>query len=392
MGDIIRESPFWPGSPAPAEIFVGRDDEISSITRYIDQNSKGRQQHVFLYGDRGIGKSSLASYVMNMAKRKNKMIGIHIFLDGTHDVKTLVKDIVENLLDVVSDEKWYDKIKDIFSVESVNISGINIKFNPNEKDLDTITRQFPEILKKIVENIKDEKDGIFIILDDINGLTENADFANWYKSFVDTVGTKYPRNFPIFMMLVGPPGKRIALFKHNQSFMRIFKSSEIKGLELDEVKEFFIRTFGFADITVDEDAMQIMVRYSSGMPTMMHEIGDAVFWLIDEEESNVNSSKAIEGVFQAGTQIGRKYLQPNMINIQSETYKRILKKLGEHILTEFSVEELKKILNEKDKSKIHAFLKRCKELGIIVEGDNRGEYKFVNNLYPVYFLINGDKI
>ena len=36
-----KQSPFRPGSPAPPEIFVGREEEVDMITRYIDQVSSG---------------------------------------------------------------------------------------------------------------------------------------------------------------------------------------------------------------------------------------------------------------------------------------------------------------------------------------------------------------
>lgn len=384
-----RESPFYPGSPAPPEIFVGRENEIDLITRYINQNAAGRQQHVFLYGDRGIGKSSLATYIMNIAENEKQMIGIHIVLDGTHDVETLVKEIIESLLKETKKEKWFNKVWEALNIESVTINGgiVNATFNPSKKELENLTRKFPDTLKNIVDNIKNEKNGIFIILDDINGLTENAIFANWYKSFNDSVAIKY-RDFPIFMMLVGLKEKRSALYKHNQSFIRIFKSSEIKALNNEEVKEFFYNTFNNIGITVENNAMELMVDYSSGMPTMMHEIGDAIFWLINEEDLIVTSRIATEGVLQAGNEIGRKYLQPH--NIQSEAYNSILKKLGKNLLTEFTVDELKKILNEDEQKKVPAFLTRCKELKIIVQKESRGAYKFVNNLYPIYYLIKPD--
>lgn len=387
-----KESPFRPGYPAPPEIFVGRDNEISSITRYINQNSKGLQKHVFLIGDRGIGKSSLASYVMNIARKRNQMVGIHIILDGAHDTKTLVKQILETILNEVRDEKWHKKVWNLFkdNVESAGVASFNIKFSPTEEDLMGLTRQFPETLKKIIDTIKDEKNGIFIIIDDINGLTEDPDFANWYKSFVDTVATTYPKDFPVFMMLVGLPEKRTALYKHNRSFMRIFHIAHIEPLERSEVEEFFSRTFNDVSITVDDDALDIMVQYSSGMPTMMHEIGDAVFWLCDGSDV-IDMNKALEGVLQAGDVIGRKYLEPSMINIQSKTYRKILVELGKRVLIEFSVRDLKNILDEEEHKSVPSFVKRCKDLGIIVAKSERGTYKFANNLYPVYFSIMGNK-
>ena len=53
-----ENSPFTPGSTVPVELFVGRSEQIKELIRYVGQISSGKQENVFLAGDRGIGKSS----------------------------------------------------------------------------------------------------------------------------------------------------------------------------------------------------------------------------------------------------------------------------------------------------------------------------------------------
>ena len=43
-----------------------------------------------------------------------------------------------------------------------------------------------------------------LVLDDINGLARSDEFANWLKSFVDTVATA-KKPLPLFLLLVGLP-------------------------------------------------------------------------------------------------------------------------------------------------------------------------------------------
>ena len=114
------------------------------------------------------------------------------------------------------------------------------------------------------------------------------------------------------------------------------------------------------------------------------------FWAV-RSKSRVTRDEALRGVLQAGNEIGRKYLEPKISHIHSEKYRSILKKLGENVLTEFTVNELRNILSEDDAKSLQSFLTRCKELGIIVASGKRGSYKFINNLYPVYFLIMADR-
>jgi hypothetical protein len=53
---------------------------------------------------------------------------------------------------------------------------------------------------------------------------------------------------------------------------------EIEKLSDDDVRDFLSNTFEKADITVNPKAMDFMVHFSSGLPILMHEIGDATFW------------------------------------------------------------------------------------------------------------------
>ncbi len=77
-----QESPFTPGSPVPYEFFVGRQREIEEILTSVRRAASGRQQNVFLVGERGIGKSSLARYVRDLAVKRYNLLTVHVLLGG----------------------------------------------------------------------------------------------------------------------------------------------------------------------------------------------------------------------------------------------------------------------------------------------------------------------
>ena len=82
MNNEEKVSPFTPGNPVPVELFVGRRAKIEEILRYVRQSLSGKQENVFLAGDRGIGKSSMASFLRYLVTTQNNMLGIHCF--GRH--------------------------------------------------------------------------------------------------------------------------------------------------------------------------------------------------------------------------------------------------------------------------------------------------------------------
>ena len=76
-------------------------------------------------------------------------------------------------------------------------------------------------------------------------------------------------------MLTGYPEKFKRLYDHNPSVNRIFHTHELKELSDEDIKNFYTNIFSSYDMDVSSEALASMTEYSSGMPTMMQEIGDA---------------------------------------------------------------------------------------------------------------------
>ena len=255
-------------------------------------------------------------------------------------------------------------------------------------------RNFPEAIKGVMDKLKEEKSGIFIALDDINGLSTNPDFANWYKSFVDSVAIRYLSNFPAFIMSIGLPEIRDSLSRLQPSLMRIFRVVSVEKLSDAEVKEFFEKAFKKVNMEVEPEALEDMVKFSSGLPILMHEIGDAVFW--NDEDGKISEDDAITGIFDAADRIGKKYLDPKVYRaIRSPRYRSILRKIGEEPMpiSYFKKKEIESKLNAGERKVFNNFLRKMRELGIIVpdiEG-GRGAYKFVNKLNQVYIWLENQR-
>jgi len=185
-----KESLFQPGQPVSPDRFKGREDVIQNILRYFPSVKSGNPQHFFITGKRGMGKTSLANYISDLARNNYSMVTAHIMNDGVHDIDELVVQIIERILNNIRSEKWSEKIFELIGnhIESVGFKGVNIKFKPQEAELKNIKDNLAFYLADLVNDFKD-KDGLFIVIDDINGLSETPEFANWYKSFADTLAT-----------------------------------------------------------------------------------------------------------------------------------------------------------------------------------------------------------
>ena len=395
-----KESLFQPGQPVSPDRFKGREDVIQNILRYFPSVKSGNPQHFFITGKRGMGKTSLANYISDLARNNYSMVTAHIMSDGVHDIDELVVRIIERMhadqfeqnINNIRSEKWSEKIFEVIGnhIESVGFKGVNIKFKPQEAELKNIKDNLAFYLADLVNDFKD-KDGLFIVIDDINGLSETPEFANWYKSFADTLATSV-ENAKICIMLTGYPEKFKRLYDHNPSVNRIFHTHELKELSDEDIKNFYTNIFSSYDMDVSSEALASMTEYSSGMPTMMQEIGDATFW--KDTDEYIDNNDALSGIIEAGNRIGLKYLQPLLDNkIRSENYLSLFKKIGKKLAispnSTFTNKEFEDVLNESESKVFKDFISRSKKLGIIelASSKKQGEYQFTNQLYPIYFLI-----
>jgi len=97
MVEIIKnKSPFFPGQPVPVELFVGRSSQINRIiTRGVGQVAAGKPVAMFIQGEYGIGKSSIAGFVQRVAERNHNLLGIYAPLGGAETLEDMSACILE---------------------------------------------------------------------------------------------------------------------------------------------------------------------------------------------------------------------------------------------------------------------------------------------------------
>lgn len=383
-------SPFTPGSPARADLFAGRERQIWEVSNYLTQAAHGRMENVFLIGDRGIGKSSFASFILEKARASDNFVGAHVHLGGADTLEEMARRVVEELVNEIRRYSWHDELMRFVRehVRSVGVFGARLEFHPPREDLAHIVSSFPNVLGDFLARIREHNKGAIIILDDINGLAETPTFANWYKSMADYVATHF-KSYHALMMVSGLRENREQLANHQPSLLRVFRPIELDRLSDGEVENFFDKAFSQAGIEVDPDAMYGMVTHSSGLPVMMQEIGDAVFW--EDQDGEVNQSDAVGGVLRASMNVGRKYLNPNVYNaLGSERYQAIIRKLVDDPTQQgFTRRQVADSLTSEELRVFDNFLRRLRELGV-VEADpqgDRGAYRYTNLIFPVYMWL-----
>lgn len=386
-------SPFTPGRPVPLPQFVGRSDEVERLRRKIrDSVAAQRVEVAFVTGERGMGKSSLASFVRYLGERDLKVVGIHAMMGGVHTVESAVKQVFDELLKEQAAGSYFEKLKELFGkhVKSVGLWGATVEFDASESELRSLAGNFGQALRNVL--IRMERDGLVLILDDINGLAQSLDFANWFKSLVDGVSLARER-FPLTIMLVGLEERRRSMIERQPSVARIFDVVEIRAWSNPETRKFFDDRFRQVGIAVAEGVWNALLEFTGGLPVLAHEIGDAAFH-VDRDE-RIDDEDARVAILNAAEVVGRKYLDPVVFqSIRSRKYRSILHTMAQNpVGMDFTRAQLKKQVAPDEEKVLDNFLHKMKDLGVVVtsaEGE-RGAYRFCNLLHNLYFYLEAQR-
>jgi hypothetical protein len=383
-------SPFTPGQPVPLEFFEGRREEIEFLRKKVITSTSGRLQVIFMSGDRGIGKTSLASFVRHLAEKETQVLGIHTFLGGVTSLTEMTRRIFDRFVKENSDKQWYGKVVDYFAdhVREIGLFGITLEFDAPEKDLEKLSKDFAPALQRLIKLLKDDRKGILLILDDINGLSKSPEFADWLKSLVDEIAVSR-ESLPLCILLVGLEERRQELIKNNQSLARVFDQVDVKAWSLEETYDFYINAFKKVGLTIDETSLNLLTTYAGGYPTFAHEIGDAAF--NKDTDNHIDDGDALVAIVHASIVVGEKYLDRQVLKaMRSERYHTMLSKIASlGSKTYLLRKDIIPLLNEEEKRVFHNFLTKMKKFNVLIpdEEHERGAYRFSNILYSVYFML-----
>jgi len=387
-------SPFTPGLPVPVEFFVGRQREVDQLRNKVASAASGRLEVAYLSGERGIGKSSLASFVKYLVEKDLRVLGLHTFLGGVTTLTETVRRIFDGLLKESLDKAWFTRVTELFGhhIRQVGLFGVTLQFTASPKDLEQLVSNMAPSLYQLTEKLGHDRKGLFLILDDINGLSGSAEFANWLKSLLDEIATAR-KPLPLCLLLVGLEERRQSLVSLHPSLARVFELIEIRPWSNEETRFFYENAFARAGLPIDEEALDMLALYAGGLPVLAHEIGDAVFKA--DQDNHVDRHDALRGITNAAEIVGRKHLEPQVFRaIRSTRYRTILRKVArEPFETGFRRSKLRARLSGAEAKVFDNFLRRMTELGVIVRDHEKGPgcYRFRNLLHYLYFRLEAER-
>lgn len=383
------KSPFYPGQPVPVELFVGRASEIDHImTRGAAQVAAGKPISIFIQGEYGIGKSSIAAVLLRTAEREHGLHGIYAPLGAAETLDDVGAAVLEATLKSGAFEptrservrSWLGRF-----IGEQSLFGITVHAEALRQEAPSVTRDLLSFLREAIRRLGDTGvRGVCLVLDEINGITSQASFAHFMKGFVDANAMSRDP-VPVLLMLCGVEERRREMIRKHPPVDRLFDVVEISPMSPDERRAFFERAFRTAGMSVEPTALELMSEYSAGYPKIMHLIGDAAYW--SDQDGHISDDDARNAVITAADDVGRKYVDQQVYAaLRSDDYRSILDKIAELPASQLSFDrrQVSNGLTESEPKKFNNFLQEMKKLRVLQAGETQGEYVFTSRMVRLY--------
>lgn len=249
---------FSPAAPIDREtLFAGRIEQMRKLVDVINQ----RGQHAIVFGERGVGKTSLAHILRTKigVKSQNPSIGLLspiINCDSSDSYSSLWMKVFSNI------ELQY-QIKQLgFNSSSENLS---IPLSEEFKEKGEIT---PDDVRKAmallsVNNI------VMVIIDEFDRVNDRQTKT----LFADTIKTLSDQSIAATLVIVGVADSVDELIEEHYSIERNLVQIKIPRMSKDELHEILNKGLSLLDMTIEQKAENHIVLLSQGLPHYTHLLG-----------------------------------------------------------------------------------------------------------------------
>jgi Cdc6-like AAA superfamily ATPase len=277
---------FSPSAPIDERsLFAGRDAQIRTVVDAINQ--KG--QHAIIYGERGVGKTSLSNV-------------LHSFL-GQQPFPVVAPRVQCDALDSF-DRVWrrvFDKIELTREKKTMRMHSPIDRESYRASELLEGQEVSPDDVRRILAIISQAAVSI-VIVDEFDRLSKEQ-----RRPFADTVKTLSDHAVTATVILVGVADSVDELLREHQSVERALVQVSMPRMSGSEIRQIIATGLEKLGLMIEPDALRRIVLLSQGLPHYTHLIGlysaraaiDAMMREITEEIVGQAIEKAVDGAQQS---------------------------------------------------------------------------------------------
>jgi len=383
---FLLSTVFKPTAPvAQEDLFAGRQSQIRDVVDTINQQG----QHAVLYGERGVGKTSLANMIFPKLRNPSGVI--------VPQVNCMTQDTFSDIWKRVFEEIDFIANRD---VQELGKTGRVLKqyLGPYS---DSVS---PDIVRRVLHQLGQDAVAV-VVLDEFDTVADEdarATMSDTLKFFSD-------RSVPATVVLIGVADDVENLVKNHRSLERCLRQIKMPRMSDDELA--LIVTHGLARVKmqIDDAALDEITRLARGLPHYGHLLGlHSARAALDQKTIRVSESHVQMAIHEAidktQASIQSDYSKATHSSRREALYKQVLlacaladtDDLGWFYPRDVKV-PLQRILARDQPYGIEQFARHLAAFctskhGPVLIRDNslaRPRYRFENPLVQPYVLIRG---
>lgn len=237
---------FTPGSPVnEKDLFAGRLDQIRAVHDAVSQTG----YHAVLYGERGVGKTSLANVIKTTLP--GSWLVPRVNCDGTDTFTSL----------------WRKALQDISLTQSHQAPGFTSQNSSSDSRLvDTLPSTLtPDAVRATLANLGSVM-RMLIAFDEFDRLSDPTVSV----LMADTLKSLSDYSIPITILLIGVADSVDELVAGHQSIERALVQIPMPRMSVAEIKQVIENGVSRLGMSVEKNALDEVIALSQGLPYITH--------------------------------------------------------------------------------------------------------------------------
>ncbi len=301
----MKKNPFNPNSVVQPLLFAGRAQQVFYMVRKMSQVRNKMPASFVISGERGIGKTALAKFIMFISQKKDKEFENLNFLTTYYTIEQgqSFRSVLQSSLNLLTDQLPKTSIERLSShlgglfkdgKFSLGAFGVTVSANRDKGALSEESMYVKDhaisILTNILKGMEAEQskirrnkalDGLLIVLDEIHNIRDFDGVAQILRNVITTLDINGHGN--IVFLIISPPSAVKRFFKGDPSAKRSFDISSLEIMPDNEAQEILIKGFDQAEIKYDKEIIENNISKAGGYPHSIQVLGHN---LVETDEDN----------------------------------------------------------------------------------------------------------
>jgi len=248
---------FSPSAPVDRrEVFAGRSAQLLTLREVVFQ----RGQHAVIYGERGVGKTSLAKVSREVASA-DRMFTAHVTCDSTDDFASIWTKVLSEV-HILNGDGGTGTASQLYDGSHITPNDVRVVFRQ-------LTQAAPAV----------------IFVDEFDVVADPAA----RRSMAETVKILSDQGVDATCVLVGVADNVTDLISEHESTNRNLIQVPMPRMVMDERMEIIQRGIDTAEMTIEEAASLRIALLSQGLPQFVHLLAQrAALVALDSRRTHVS--------------------------------------------------------------------------------------------------------